>query len=664
MNEQWPSERHSEAQKVIAGASFKSAQDFLAFLNAFPHGLPPAFDDVVAWVVERDGDLSELERRIVSIIDVAHLPFCPDCAPLLMTYACAASLANAPSLSTWGKVTGFKYNSWQLEHWLGEAMTAHASVNTSARDNYVALAREVFSGLDNLTLKSRSDRINDERSGAWASWNERQNKLEEIWWGLRGWHGFMNYTEELSLFQVFYELSPDEFIRTLSESSNPYLVSALLFAAGIGAFSPRLSEWKRMFAAAPVAFDDGGEWNGSILMPLLLVEARNQLLQARQASARTPDEIGQEISDATEVIAVALAARHDAPAIFSRWAPWLMRNFLIHTSKDTADVKSSAFADGALIGAITRRLRNCVLPKVSPADAASWESWCYRCTLSSAAYDEHTPVPAWEDFGNEWNLGPEDWAGKKGILLREHASLIATLKKETPGAAANLLAYPIAQSSSPVGAWIGLWNNAITLREIVEYGDSDATTDEYSSRSEAGRLLLLLFRIGLAIFDQGASRCSSSCSPEAGQLVKLYKALGSASREMSEIDSTLNNDEWLSVAQHLTVRRMIWEHLTGNESESRKFQVFQPDASPTVIDLLTEAKGDVVELVAILQTLLLNSSEISRLMIDLNSASISLPDIVRSIRRLNQFHPRKYPIDDGQMQKLEELISQWPADTR
>ncbi|VVE55957.1 hypothetical protein PCO31111_05080 [Pandoraea communis] len=656
MNEQWPSERHSEARKMIADASFKTAQDFLAFLNMFPNGLPLAFDDVVIWIMEQDGDISELERRIVSIIDVANLQSYPDSVPLLMTFACAAALANAPSLPTWGKVREFNYNSWQLAHWLGEAMTAYASVKTSACDNYVALAREVFAGLDNLTLKSKSDRISEERSGAWAAWNECQNKLEEIWWGLRGWRGFMNYQEELSLFQVFYELSPDEFIRTLSESSNPYLVSALLFVAGIGAFSPRLSEWKRMLAAAPVAFEDGGEWNGSVLIPLLLVEARNQLLQVRQASAPTSDEIGREISDAAEVIAVALAARQDASAIFSRWAPWLMRNVLIHTSKDIADAKSSAFADGALIDVIARRLRNCALPQISPADAASWESWCYRCTLSSFAHDGYIPMPAWDDFGNEWRLEPEDWAGKKGVLLRERASLITTMNKETPGIAANLLACPIAQSPSPGGAWIDLWNNAITLREIVEFGDSDATTDEYSSRSEAGRLLLLLFRIGLAIFDQGAAQCSSSRSPEAEPLIDLYKALTLASREMSEIDSTLNHDEWLSVVQHLTVRRMIWEQLAGNESESRNFQVFQPDASPTVVNLLTEAKGNVVELVAILQTLLLNSSEFSRLMTDLNSASISLPDIVRSIRRLNQFHPRKYPIDDGQMQKLENLI--------
>jgi hypothetical protein len=660
MNEQWPSERHAEEQQIIADTSFKTAQDFLTLLNAFPNGLPPAFNDVVTWIVEQDGDLSELERRIAPIVNAANLQAYPNGLHLLITFACATALAHAPSLHTWDRVSVF--NSWQLEHWLGEAMTAYAKVNSLACHSYVALARKAFAGLDNFSLQSQSDRINKERSGAGASWSERRYKLDEMWWGLRGWDGFMNYEMELPLFQVFYKLKPNEFIRTLSGSSNPYLVSALLFVAGIGAFSPRFSEWKRMLATAPVAFENDGKWNGSVLLPLLLVEARNQLLRGQQ-NLRTPDptpdrldEIKQEVASTAELIATALAARQDASAIFSRWTPWLMRQVLSHTSKDIADVKSSAFADETLIDAIARRLGNCALPQTSPADAAPWEFWCYRCTLSNFAYNEHIPVPAWEDFGNEWRLEPEDWAGRKGLFLREHASLITTLNEETPGIAANLLAYPIAQSPSPGVAWSSLWNNAITLREIVEFGDSDATSDEYSSRSEAGRLLLLLFHIGLAIFDQGAARCSSSRSPEAESLVDLYKALIAATCEMREIDSTLNHDKWLPIVQHLTVRRMIWEQSLRDESESGNFQVFKPDNTPTVVDLLTEAKGNVVELLAILQSLLLNGSDVPRLKANLNSASISLPDIEHSIRRLNQLHPRKYPIDCRQMQKLKDLI--------
>lgn len=661
MNEQWPSERCAEERQMIADTSFKTAQDFLDLLSEFPNGLPRAFDDVVSWILEQDGDLVELECRIASVVDASNLQAYRDGRLMLMTLACAAALAKARSLHTWGMVSKFKYNSWQLEYWLGEAMAAYAKVNSQACDHYVALAREVFAGLDEFSLQSKSDRVNEERSSARASWKECRYKLDEIWWDLRGWDGFMNYQEELPLFQVFYKLNPDEFIDTLSGSFNPYLVGALLNVVGIGAYPPRFSEWKRIVAAAPVAFDDDGKWNGSVLMPLLLAEARNQLLKIRQsyrsldATSAELDAMKQEVDGTAELIANALAERQDAPSIFSRWVPWLMRQVLSHTSKDVVNVTSRAFADDALIEAIGRNLGNRALPQKSPEDAAPWESWCYRCALTSFSYSGHIPVPDWEGFGNEWRLSPEDWVGKKGLMLRESASLITTLNKETPGMAASAFAYPIAQSLSPEVAWIGLWNDAITLREIVEFGDSDATTDEYSSRSEAGRLLLLLLSIGLAIFDQGAARCSSNCSPEAESLVVLYKALVSAMREMREIDSTLNRDEWLSVSQHLAVRRVIWEQAADDERESENFRVFKLDDAPTVVDLLVEVKGNVIELVAVVQSLLLNSPDVSRLRGYLNSALISLPDTVCSIRRLNQLHPRKYPIDEDRLQKIMAL---------
>src|SRR5690606_37281948 len=219
-----------------------------------------------------------------------------------------------------------------------------------------------------------------------------------------------------------------------------------------------------------------------------------------------------EVASVAGLIAAALATRQDASSVFSRWTPWLMRQVLSHTSKGVADVTSPAFSDDALIDAIGRNLGNCTLPKVSPEDAAPWESWCYRCVLSSFASNGYIPAPAWGGSRDEWCIAPGGWKGPQGARLRECCSLVTNLNTETRGIAANLLAYPIAQSPSARQAWISLWHDTFTLREIVEFGDSDATSDEYGSRSDAGRLLLLLFRIGLAIFDQSAAHCSSSSS--------------------------------------------------------------------------------------------------------------------------------------------------------
>jgi hypothetical protein len=295
------------------------------------------------------------------------------------------------------------------------------------------------------------------------------------------------------------------------------------------------------------------------------------------------------------------------------------------------------------------------LPQTLPDDASIWEDWCYRCALGYFAHDGYIATPEWRDFGDEWSLSPEDWVGDKGRKLRGRGSLIATLNNEIPGVAAYLMAYPISQSQSPAEAWIDLWNDAVTLREIVEFGDSDAVEGEYKSRSEAGRLLLLLFRIGLAIFDQISSRCSDNNATETRSLVVFFKALYSAAGEMREIDKTLNHDEWLRIVRHLAIRRMIWGGSSSDESASTSFVIFRDDDSPTVSDILIREMGDVIEMVAILQSLLLNASA-SRVKSELSSASIDVSDIVNSVRSLNKYHPTKYPVDEAQLRKLVALI--------
>ncbi|MDZ7641453.1 MAG: hypothetical protein U5J62_05445 [Desulfurivibrio sp.] len=110
-----------------------------------------------------------------------------------------------------------------------------------------------------------------------------------------------------------------------------------------------------------------------------------------------------------------------------------------------------------------------------------------------------------------------------------------------------------------------------------------------------------------------------------------------------------------AIIQHLAIRRMIWEPPTGNESAPTNFQVFQADDTPTVSDILNKANGNAIEMVAILQSLLLNTPA-SRLKVELSSASIDVSGIVHSIRSLNEFHPSKYPIDQVQLRNLKALM--------
>ena len=657
-NHQWPNERESVNQQLSGNYTFDPKDGLRRLLDVCPSELPSAFDEAVEWIAQYGNDTSELERRMRDVSSELELTEIPENVNLLMAWACAEALAEMPLLQTWQNVRELKRHSWQLEHWLSDAMVVCLERKLKVRGAYIKLAKEVFEALDSLQLTSLSDRYNKEREQFRNAWDENPNKLEEIWWGLRWFHP-MNYEEEFPLFKVLTSLDFSEFLAVVSRSKNPFLVNAALWSGG--AFS-EFSLWERLAVSAPVAFDDEGTWNSSVTMPLLLVTARDQLLQAGShithfnASDVEVEKLKQEIVSLAEAVVGTLNKRQDAPSLFARWSTWLMRQLLMQGLKDAENVRSSTFADATLIEAIGRELHGKTVNSVPPSDAPAWEAWCYRAVLASHANNGFIPVPDWKGFVEEWAINLDDWAGERGKQLRERASLIVTTIKGIPGDAAHSLAYAIAKSESPVDAWIALWNTTQTLREIVEFGDIDVSgADEYQSRGEASGLLLLVVCIGLSILDQHASQCQTGGTPQARALAKLHGALALAVREMQDIDDTLNREQWLQVVRHLAVRRLIWEDRTTVVRRNGVFPIFLPEDKPTFSDYLSAAKSDEMELLAVLQMTLLNESDRKIVQDKLHAASIDLVAVIENVKRLNAISDRKYPIDDSQLRAISEI---------
>ncbi len=434
----------------------------------------------------------------------------------------------------------------------------------------------------------------------------------------------------------------------------------MLLTTGGGPFSPRFKHWEQHASAAPVAFEDDGQWNNSVLIPLLLVDARRELLQTGQNLPRFDvldadiEKAKEEIVCLVDAVVTILSRRQDAVALFTRWTSWLMRQLLLSRSEeDIQDVRSAAFVDNALIETIGSKLKGQPVIQNSPCDAAVWEQWCYRCVLASHAHSGYIDPPATTEFVNEWAIDSDDWHGEVGRQLLAHANLFVIFNKAMPGMAAHLLAYPIVRSTSPVQTWCKMWHSTHALREIVEFGNSDTSQDNYRSSSQAAELLLLLFCIGLAIWDQRTEQCTNNTSPLARSQVALHKSLTLAVREMREIDDTLNREKWRVAFQHLAIRRLMWEPQSSNEKHAKHPTVFCQDDLPTFSDYLRDAQGDAFELLALLASAALNRLDVPNLRSQLQAESINVSETVAFIRRLNQYHPRKYPVDQLQLSKLE-----------
>lgn len=115
-------------------------------------------------------------------------------------------------------------------------------------------------------------------------------------------------------------------------------------------------------------------------------------------------------------------------------------------------MRSPTYIDEALIEAIGLKLKDQIVPSVSPTDASAWEAWCYRAVLASHAHSDFMQPPDENSFLKEWLLTLDEWAGDRGIQLRDRASLFTSMTKVIPGNAAHLLAYPVARSDSPENA--------------------------------------------------------------------------------------------------------------------------------------------------------------------------------------------------------------------
>lgn len=663
MKIRWPREREAAEQRQPQMEGHKSKEDFDDLIAIFAKRPSLVLIGSTSRISQGEKDVNAAVEAALNDGLRAGLTQTEDLGEMLLALSCAVVLMESPTLAAWENVRQLKSHSWQLEHWLSNAMLAYADVCLEAKSAYVDLAKNALFGLDGMRLHSQWERKNNERESALAAWNDCEGKLDEIWWGLRGYPDFQNYEEEYSLIYVLSKLDMEEYASCISKISNPFLVRASLFFVGVGGFFSEFDLWKKLIAAAPLAFEPDGKWNGSILAPLLLVNARYELLQTGRGiggNYLSPGEmeidgLRNEIVWFSDLVIEAISGRGDALPLFSRWSSWLMRQLLNQGERSINDPRTSGFVDNAIIEAIGKSLKGKAILASPPDEAPHWERWCFYCVHASHAHGGFIGPPSPNDFINEWNISADDWPAAKGSALVEHAKNFVMTRDEMPGIAAHLLAYPIAQNEAAAQLWAEMWQSAYALRAVVEFGDSDVIKDSYQSQSKASDLLVLLFKIGLAIFDQRVGRLIEEKSVTDRSLALLHQWLAEAVREMSEIDDTLGRDKWRISVRHLAVRRFIYGQVKESDDPGAKAAIFLEEDSPRLSDYLFEAKNDAFELLSILGSVAMNDPDIGELLAELSEAEVDVKSTLEMVRRLNQYNPRRYPINEQQLKMVQKL---------
>lgn len=634
-----------------------------------------SFRDVTAAAFQKEDELQNLVQKITKALDAASDPtdfrarlnellwpsghteqpaLFASSNDLIVAIAFASAFLTIPTVNTWNYLWSLARDT-ELEFVFPRVVTAIAKEYQSFKSLFIEIASKIVKEAVAEPGRSLSQRNRVEYSQLREDWKQNHN-LTTIWSGLRG-GDCLFFRDDYGILGIVTDLDLEVFMGLLSEFDNPYPILAALQAAGTGW---SFSRWQTMFLRAPVAFDDNSNWNGSPIVPLLLVIARDQVLDAQSGMrAHGSDEAIQvctaEINELAKEIAKIVEERSDSVPCAQRWATWLMRQTVIETAKKPTssldDPHSHGYTDLALINELGAELSSSAwVPSLGSA-VESWEPWCYRCVLVKIALNGNSRMPSATDFLNDWALSSDDWARVKGWTLRERASIFVTFGTRPDANGTWLLAIPLVNGDEPQMVWRKMWDAAQTIREIVEFGDPDATEGSGTRMEiEAPELMELLFGIGLMMLECLVDPDCKVQSDRKTSLEALFGLLFDAVKEMSTID-IYKRIYWNEAFCHLAIRRAVW---VGDAKELAA--VFGEQSKPTLGDFLTDFSGEPEELIRFLDVLLRNHVGGEILRQTLIESDIDLKYNIDFVLRLIDADPKWAAISKDQLLATQSLL--------
>ena len=575
---------------------------------------------------------------------------------VVLAFACVKVLRTNPNAATWSYFWSLAWHSSILMDSLPMVVTTIAKEDLSFRSEFLEVAAAVVKEAAKNPGRRAIPRERELFPQLQVDWNENSSLLK-IWWGLLEGRS-LQFRDDDGILRIVADIDLKAFMNLLSAFNDfPYPISAALEAAQA---NWSFSRWQDLFSLAPIAFDENKNWNGSMVIPLLLVIARDQVLQGkRKIGADSPEnevmKAEAEIENLAKEIAKSIAIRPDASPCAERWGTWLMRQTVGGVSGSPlpypTDARSNGYVDSVLLDAIILEFKNTAWSIQVASDAEPWEHWCHRCVLVIKARAGATPMPGIGDFLEQWTLNPDEWALQRGQQLRERASFFETIGKRPDAYGTRLLAIPLAEAEKTEKVWLQIWGGTHVIREIIEFGDPEIGQDEgIGTVSEASQLMKFVFGLGLMMMECIIdSNCKIQYDRQAS-LEELFPLLVDAVREMSSIER-LGGVYWSEAFRHLAIRRAVWV-----KSDIPLAATFQEHAKPSFGDFLRELSGDSEALLALLDVALKNKIRRDILKTSIDETGINLLAQIDLADRLLAIDRRRAGIGPEQISTARSFL--------
>lgn len=655
---EWPLEKRSRTQGVRRESAFSEAwfESVRAASSPNTKKLDAAVEALVsAYWARTDPELalSQLDEALTLHFEAAPDAARPDPHDGLMALACLEALRQLPTADTWGYLWSLTGHSRSLETTLPEAIINAAGRSPAFKSEFLTIASEVVKQAAADPGRREMVHNRDFAAQSFSRWND-DRRLSYVW-REPDLTNHIPLGDDDGVLEIVAQIDLPAFVNLLEAFDSPYPVGAALQTAGVRV-SLRL--WKDIMALAPVAFRADGTWTGSVIVPLLLVVAREQIRMAQNwvAADANPverDTVRKEMQDLAVEVAKTIASRPDAGGCAVRWAASLMRGLMGELARVGAHLPDKdnlrGYADAVLIEMLGRECDLSRLGSVALEALEPWEPWCYLRTLSLWAQEGLIAMPYMECFLEQWYLSPEDWGRERGQCLRDNALLNDVLGGWPPDAyGTRLLGYMIADKQDPAETWDKLWRKTVVIRDIVEFGDAEKDDEaEWKSQGPASALMQLAFGLGLMMLERIV--ISPSVPYERPSALKrLFRALVDTVREMRAIDR-YHGKFWDAALRHLAIRRALWVAENPVEAPYSRTVDFEPDTTPTLAGFVRDMGSDVENLLAMLAVLERNGVARETLRAALADVEVDMKALIALAKKLQMIDCRRYPFSDAQI---------------
>jgi len=656
---EWPQER-------------RNRQNSAAFVHPRFSDLPaplinelqssPAFEPLVEAILQAFKQKADPNTMIVQLSANVDRPdvfgeYDDSARQAVLALAAVVALRRVATREMWEYLWSLAWHSAALEQFLPDAIIA-AAVDAAFRDQFFAVARGVVEVAAQHPGRRAIEREREIGANVREDW-KKHPQLSPLWRGRYDRTSHAVGRDDDHVLSIAAEIDVAAFVDLLSIYDYPDPVAHALIWCGA---MWRFERWREVASAAPVAFDEQGRWNGSLILPILLSIAGDQ---SRVGLGRDPAmdvvvEATAEMRNLAAEIVKTIASRTDYLGCLMRWGSWLVRTCIMGASSPTnavpvpVDAKSGGFVEAALLDALAAALTPNAWREEPAPDAEAWEPWCHLAAGILIAHEGKASMPSTSVFLAAWALSAECWSAHRGKTLRALASPFEAAVVRADGYGARILALPMAEAEEPADIlWEQFWQSTYALREIVEFGDADSSDEGgWHGVMEAARLLMFQFSIGLMMLDHLILPQRAAPYDRRIALEALLPSLDRAVREMGAIDR-LNGKFWSEAMRHLAIRRAAW--LASTPSSDRL--AINPVAKPTLADFIQHLAGDTDNLLVLAYVAERNGVDKVALATAFVEARVDIGAELDIAARLLAISPRAISLTADQLESVRQLTS-------